>query len=259
MEYNQTFTLTFGDQAENHVGMAKIGTPSTKGFDLTTLLTVQAKFLEMNSNIQAEIFDLGSHCPNDHGCGIQGGYLLIVRQGLQELVDADEFFEEQQALPKDTQAYMYGQVRNKHARHNLCFGHRAQKADIQNGRGTIVAFEDVPLLKEVKTKLEQIFPNRQAEGLVAEGNYYHDPAKCGIGFHGDAERKKVVGIRVGREMPFHYQWFFKSKPIGERMIFNLGHGDLYVMSTKAVGSDWKKKNVPTLRHAAGAPKFLRLE
>jgi hypothetical protein len=31
---------------------------------------------------------------------------------------------------------------------------------------------------------------------------------------------------------------------------------MYVMSYKAVGFDWKKKSIMTLRHAAGSDKFL---
>jgi hypothetical protein len=31
---------------------------------------------------------------------------------------------------------------------------------------------------------------------------------------------------------------------------------MYVMSEKAVGSDWKRSSILTLRHATGAKKFL---
>ncbi len=40
-------------------------------------------------------------------------YILIIRKGLNYFVNADEFYEEQQALKKDTQAFMYGRVVNK--------------------------------------------------------------------------------------------------------------------------------------------------
>ena len=49
----------------------------------------------------------------------------------------------------------------------------------------------------------------------------------------------------------HYQWFVKGDPIGKRAIIELEDRDLYVMSAKTVGTDWKKKIVPTLRHATG--------
>ena len=84
-----------------------------------------------------------------------------------------------------------------------------------------------------------------------------DAGNCGIGFHGDGERSRVVGIRLGASMPLHFQWFENRKePIGERVRLMLHHGDLYVMSEKAVGRDARRRLVPVLRHAAGAPKYL---
>jgi hypothetical protein len=32
---------------------------------------------------------------------------------------------------------------------------------------------------------------------------------------------------------------------------------MYVMSEKAVGTDWKKKKIYTLRHATGASPFIK--
>lgn len=60
-------------------------------------------------------------------------------------------------------------------------------------------------------------------------------------------------------MPFHYQWHQASEPIGSRLEIILNEGDLYFMSEKAVGYDWLKKKIPTLRHAAGFPKVLKLD
>ena len=37
------------------------------------------------------------------------------------------------------------------------------------------------------------------------------------------------------------------------------HGDIYIMSEKAVGNDWLNSNIPTLRHAAGAEKYTSLK
>lgn len=71
-----------------------------------------------------------------------------------------------------------------------------------------------------------------AEDLTAEGNFYYDINKCGIGFHGDGERKKVIALRLcnGKCHPIHYQWFLRGKPIGKRAIIELDDRDLYVMS-----------------------------
>lgn len=103
------------------------------------------------------------------------------------------------------------------------------------------------------------FIGEKAEDLTIEGNLYYDITKCGIGFHGDSERMKVIGVRLGEKMPLHYQWFQNSKPVGERIKLMLNDGDLYVMSEKATGNDWKKKKELTLRHAAGCDKFLTIK
>jgi len=39
---------------------------------------------------------------------------------------------------------------------------------------------------------------------------------------------------------------------------NLHHGDMYVMSEKAVGTDWKQRKIATLRHAAGTAEVLKI-
>lgn len=86
---------------------------------------------------------------------------------------------------------------------------------------------------------------------------YYDPKECGIGFHGDGERKKVVALRLGARMNLQYQWFVRSEPVGKRIEFFLDYGDLYAMREKASGNDWKKKIIPTLRHAAGGKSSLK--
>jgi len=96
--------------------------------------------------------------------------------------------------------------------------------------------------------------------LRAEGNYYYDITKTGTSFHGDTDRMKVVGVRLGNtSLPIHYQWFYQNNPIGNRIILNLNPGDIYVMSQKATGNDWKKKTIYTLHHATGADKYLKIK
>ena len=38
---------------------------------------------------------------------------------------------------------------------------------------------------------------------------------------------------------------------------NMKGGDIYIMSEKAVGQDWRKRNIYTLRHAAGDISLLK--
>jgi hypothetical protein len=81
----------------------------------------------------------------------------------------------------------------------------------------------------------------------------------GIGRHGDSERRKVVALRIGSSLPIHYQWYKDHTPIGSNMRIELNGGDMYVMSEKAVGTDWKESSKYTLRHATGCEKFTRVQ
>ena len=121
----------------------------------------------------------------------------------------------------------------------------------------------------------------KAQGLNMEGNYYYNNDVCGIGFHGDTggfseprsgiekprssfdfterssvkskddERRKVIGIRLGASIPIHFQWFHHHQASGDPYVIPLQGGDMYVMSEKAVGADWKSSSILTLRHAVG--------
>lgn len=238
---NATITLTFGDQAENHVGMQKIGQLADSGFTMEDLKSIKKKFKK------AKIINL------TNGAGI-----LIIKNGVDELLknnNPDDLFNEQNSLKADKKAKMYGRVVNKKARYNLCFGDKGQKPDYINGMGTIVAYNDVPLTKEIRDNLVNYFGSK-SDKLCCEGNYYYDIDKCFIGFHGDAERRRVIGVRLGEDFPLIYQWYQNGQKVGKPIKINLSHGDIYVMSEKAVGYDWKKKKILTLRHAAGFTKNI---
>ena len=178
----------------------------------------------------------------------------MATQGVAAVVDPNLLYQEQHGLTKDSQALMYGRVVNKHARHNLCFADHSQEPNYEAGQGTVVAFSNLPYLNHLRSAWSTVIGD-SASSLYAEGNYYYDPSKCGIGYHGDSERKKVVAVRLGATIPLCYQWFCQGKPVGHTGTWQLGHGDVYVMSDKAVGYDWKKKSTLTMRHAAGAAKY----
>jgi len=247
-----TFTITYGDVAENHVGMQKIGDMASKGFAPDDLQKARKLFEKGGFNCITK--NLNNALPDD--ITADKATVLVVKEGLRFFCDIDVLFKELEELNWDTKVKMYGRVCNKHARYNLCFGDENQEPDYENGKGRVISFADVDLLRLIREKLS-MFLGEKGENLMAEGNYYYDSNKCGIGFHGDAERKKVVAFRLGSPIPLHYQWYQNSKPIGKRVRLRLQHGDLYIMSEKASGYDWKKKSIPTLRHAAGAKKFIK--
>lgn len=259
MSNSKTFSLTFGDVAENHRGMQKIGTLSNVGFNLSDINKIKEWFEA--KGCKCNIINL--HLLLDENLQKENqAYLLTVKNAVNALLDdengKDLLFKEQDELEKDTKAFMYGRVVNKHARHNLCFGEAHQAPNYEEGMGTVYAFDEVPLLKKIRCGLGEII-GEKGINLQAEGNYYYDIKKCGIGFHGDTERKKVIAFRLGAKIPLCYAWYHNNDVISDVItINNLKHGDMYVMSEKTTGFDWKSKTKYTLRHAAGCEKYTTI-
>lgn len=249
-----TFTITFGEQAENHVGMQKIGKKADEGFTPEELRRVAAELKKLN--VVCELIDL-----KIDGLVTEEACVLVIRNGVCELLGddsaADELQAEQEGLEVDKKAFMRGRVVNKIARHNLCFDDESQEPDYENGKGRIIAFKDVPVTETVRVALREWF-GEKADKLKGELNAYYNIKICSIGFHGDAERKRVIAVRLGAMFPLFLQWYQHSEKVGPLFEIELGHGDIYCMSEKATGHDWKKRIEPTLRHAAGSKKTLKL-
>lgn len=247
-----TITLTFGDRAENHKGMQIIGESAIKGYTLADLQAIEAL---IGDPTKTELIALSTP-------PLPPAYVLIIRAAT-ESTDSTPLATEMVALEWDKKAMMYGRVVNKKARHNLCFDDVGQLPDYSQGKGTIVAFNTVPYLKQFRDDLWAMLCNAGVETgdvtLKVEGNYYYDVSKCGIGYHGDTERKKVIGMRIGATMPLYYQWWHKNKPIGKPIELTIKNGDMYIMCEKAVGTDWKKSTLYTLRHAAGCKLYTKIE
>ena len=161
-----------------------------------------------------------------------------------------------------------GKRMNKLARTNLCFvADREQEPAVFEGKGTIY---DLKKLKFLNAAVERLRDDI-AKGLISidsktkvvinvvEGNRYYDLKKTGIGFHGDTERVVVICLSIGGfNYPMRWQWFKDGMPVGKPIDIHLNSGDVYIMSEKSVGADWKLKSKYTLRHAAGANKYRSL-
>ncbi len=246
-------TITFCDQGENHIGNQKIGQLAPEGFTFDDLQSFHTKFEE--NRILSHFVDLGQYLPSEYGRQTAG--ILIIPNGLNIFTNPiDSLWHELRPLTYDKHALMYGEVRQKHARHNLCFGPFDQTANYSKGEGTIVSFDRLPCLSHIRTYLPVLL-NDKASNLVAEANHYYDITKCGIGFHSDKERKKVIGIRLGASFPLCFYWHMGKNRISSRIDFNLNFGDIYIMDEKTCGFDGAKRTIPTLRHAAGCEKYIK--
>ena len=260
VDTSSAITITFCDSAENHVGMEQIGDKSVSGFTLDDLRRVKDHFdiPSEGDDIRCELYDLNVALPDELNHNVENAYILIIRQGVKAFVDPKTLEKELLSLSWDTKAYMRGRVVNKLKRHNLCFADYSQEPDYEAGKGRIIEYSKVGNLSEVRTGLGSIL-GEVGQDLVAEGNLYYDVSKCGIEYHGDAERRKVIGLRLGTSIPLVYSWFLNSKPVGVPVNITLNSGDMYIMSNKAVGYDWKERSKMTLRHAAGSNECISLD
>lgn len=164
-------------------------------------------------------------------------------------------FNELKNVKWDTKYYdtRRQKVLNKHARYNVCFRKEARDANYDIGQGTIVSLSDVPNLSHVIKNIKNFISFVYNGPLEIEGNYYYDVSACGIGLHGDSERKRTIGLSFGETNNLYWQWFYKNKPVSNHCVIPINHHDMYIMSEKATGHDWKYSSFHTLRHAAVSP------
>lgn len=269
---SQFITFTFCESGENHVGNQIVGQSVENGFTIKDLYLFFESAIKKEKTVEfyhlnEGIYDTEENkeenenvrlSPLEKGCVVDDAYLLIVR----DFVDnQEEVFEQLKKLKWDTKYYdtRRKRVLNKHARSNNIIASFSQKAKYEEGKGTVIESSKVPGIHNIMNKLGE-WGGDNFKSLIAEGNNYTNRNKNGIGYHGDAERKKVVGIRFGLDKvsnPIHFQWYHKHKRVGKNMKFDLFPGDLYIMSEKAVGSDFKKSSLFTLRHATGSAKYTK--
>ena len=253
---DETITLTLGNAAENHNGMEIIGNNIKNGYSLDELKYIKNVF-EIQNKI-CYIYDLRDICKETVNMKeLDEAYILLIKNALNNNI-ADDLLTEMKNLDWDKKYYdiQRKQVLNKNARYNLAFSNYTQEPNYIEKKGRIICYNDVPLLNNCKNELCNIL---NEDYIICEGNYYYDINKCGIGWHGDKERKKIIGLRLGKVMPLKFKWFKNYKSIGNIFELNINHGDMYIMSEKATGFDSKNSNIFTLKHSAGCNKYTNLK
>lgn len=254
-----TISVTYGDQAEIHAGMSKTGQLKDRG--LTPKELQEIATIYESRGAKAEYYNL-----NSIGLGSQAGIckpaaILVIRGGVDVMLksyglSSNSMYSEQRSLPPCKQMYnaRVKKVQNKHARWNNVFGFQDDPGNLEQGQGPVVHFDRVPITGALQALWSEYVGNSAKsllQGLMAESNIYYEPSSY-IGYHGDKERRIVICVRLGRSMKLAYTFFQNSKPISQPIILELHSGDIYFMSEKAVGFDWRqtKDNLVTLRHAA---------
>lgn len=262
---------TFAGVVENHAGMEKIGTErdalteeeliriaefaQENGYD------IEAINLRSASKLKKEIRkkNAGEENPTITHMSFPKGCVLIIRDGVRLFgTSGRRLLRELEKIKPDTKFYNARRkiVQNKNARHNFNVADFDQEPQYEKGMGTVVDFKHLPQLSKVRKGLTNLgIP--KCENLLAEANVYHSD-NSGIGFHGDSERRMVIGANMGEERIIEWQAFLKTLPIGERVTVTLRSGDMYFMDEDACGHHWTKSGyrTPHYRHRAGYSTWL---
>ena len=270
MEVNNTITITYGEQSVTHIGMKKTGNMAESGLSIDELNEAERRFSANGGKvISYDLKRLLIDCEIDEIRSLleftEDAKFLVIENGVDVMLkdkggSHKDMYDEQNTLEHDRKYWdtRRKKVLNKNARGNLCFDEVGSPADLEDKHvGTVIAFKDVPWTNEVKESLPKFFGDKTKD-MKAEGNYYYNKDKCGIGYHGDTERKITIGVRVGAAMPMCYQWFYKGKAVGKNLKIMIPGGGLYAMSQKSVGSDWRKSSLLTLRHSAGCDSYTKI-
>ena len=254
---NRSITITYGDCAENHSGMQVIGKMADNGFSIEDLIECKLKF--ESEGVICKMINLNDYVEKNDMNNCDQASVLVIKDGVNHILksigkNADDMLKELDKQKWDTKAFMYGRVVNKKARHNICIADEKQEPDYPKGKGTIIPFKKLRCCDKLRNSFADYLKN--SENLFAEGNLYYDNT-CGIGWHGDSERRKVIAVKLGDVKPLNFHWYYRGKRVGTLCEIELEHADIYVMSEKTVGTDWKTKLIPTLRHSTGAAVFTK--
>lgn len=252
------YAITFGETAVLHIGGEEVGARRSSGFTVPELHLLAEKLTK--EGVETELVDLSEALPKKLRKDNEAA-TLVIRNGASVLLRDEDaaacLLREQEDLSYDSQYWdaRRGRTLTKRARHNLVFGEEAATPSKDFKQYSVKAFRDLPHLAKFRAALAERL-GEKAQGLFAEGNHYFETSS-GIGFHGDSERKIVICLSLGASSTLRYCWRMpgSSENVGQVDIA-VHHGDVYVMSEKATGFDWRCRSKVRVVHAAGAEKYI---
>jgi alkylated DNA repair dioxygenase AlkB len=232
------------------------------GFQVDELQQIATQINQQQSSTaaSAEILVISDALPAEHRADNQAA-VLVIRNGAQLFCPGikdptAKLLQEQQDIEYDHKFWNARQKKtmNKRARFNTTFGDKSIAPSDDFRTPSTHAWP--PTLKAFRSGLVEVLGDR-AINLNAEGNHYYEK-KSGIGYHGDAERKIVICLSLGGESVLRYHWRMpgSSEHTMEGVDVHVRSGDVYVMSEKATGYDWRSRSKIRVVHGAGSDKYV---
>ena len=245
------YSVLFCDRARSEDRMAKSNRSSGEeapfGFSAAWLRERCELINSESSAFSSYMVDLTENCsiPCEEAC------VMVVRPNSKATANA--CLREVEGIQFDTFTSARGKVLNAHTRHIAFLGEEARSPDASTGEHTVLGWSQIPATERARQELDELLGGLPyvRSGCALK---YPDLQKCGIGWHGDGERRQTIVYRVGSSSstrPLCFQWYAQGETVGPVVRVHLEHGDYLVSSSKAVGKDWRLRKVPTLRHATG--------
>jgi alkylated DNA repair dioxygenase AlkB len=258
------YAITFGEVAILHVGSKEYGSGRrANGYSVQELHQIAENLNRIHSPDIAKVISVSSALPDHLKDSSTDAAVLVIRRGAHIIggICADSLLAEQRGVDYDKQFYDNRRKKTLHkrARYNIVFS-SSTDTDIPHSEDycqcSIASFNSLPNLSQFREGLVETLGETHASNLEAEGNCYYNKTS-GIGFHGDSERKVVICLSLGKPTVLRYHWRLpgSSEHTLQPIDINIGHGDVYVMSEKATGYDWRMRSKVRVVHAAGSSKY----
>jgi hypothetical protein len=218
------------------------GVKAERGFSAEKL-----RGIHQNNPTSTRIHELTPHCTDPSA---RDAVVLVI--ALPKAL-ADAARDEVEAMPFATKTIgRGGKVCDAHTRHLAYIGPQAQDADPETGQQPVRTWGQLPASAAVRDYVNEVLGDTECQ--VGCALRYPNIFECGIGWHGDAERRKSIVVRVGNNSaknPLFFMWFRHWDAISKPIPVHLEHGEVAVACEVAVGTDWKSSSIPTVRHATG--------
>tara|TARA_X000001036_G_scaffold130883_1_gene123744 strand:+ start:2368 stop:3174 length:807 start_codon:yes stop_codon:yes gene_type:complete len=242
---NVSYSVLFGDRVGRSTRTCR-GTLAGGGWDEPFLRETRDALVD--KGVDASIVELTPACDVPSAAD---ACVLVVRNFNPELCDL--VLGKLSNTKFDTFTKMYGKVRDAHSRHIVYIDDVAVPPNREECQHSVWSWHDQPELSAVREWMGARI-GACDDVTIGCALKYPDIDRCGISWHGDAERRKTALFRLGpnsERHPLHFAWFHKHDRVSDVVSIHLSHGDMVLYSDKAMGYDWKKSSIPTVRHATG--------
>jgi len=190
--------------------------------------------------------------------------VLLIKGGVRWFMDdpraADGLFGEQLSLPYEGKFFDKGRTFTRRSYKTLKFGDAPVKRSADYSQPTVYSFGAVPHLQKFLGSLSKLKASlcsvRGVEYFVSRREKASDGGMMAcasrLGWHGDHE-PKAVSLSLGHAGILKFSWRLPGTsanfPNSHTEVI-LEHGDMYLLSEKASGRNWKKRSLLRVVHSS---------